>query len=121
MSGADDTARPATVRPSWQAAPCPPWCAREHTENDHPEDRYHQSEPSIVAAVAGAGDVVPLPSSLRPVSLAVRAGRYADDELTWLVVEPLEARAPRMVLTREAAAALLRGLQEQLTGLEADD
>lgn len=117
MTEVDDTAEPGTARPSWQAAPCPPWCARVHTEEDHPEDRYHQSEPSVVAAVAGRGDDIPVTASLRPVSLAVRAGRYVDGDLTWLVVEPLEQRAPRLVVTAETAGALLLGLQEQLAGL----
>ncbi|HWJ08411.1 MAG TPA: hypothetical protein VNS46_03490 [Nocardioides sp.] len=123
MSGGDDDARGAAARaawPSWAGGPCPPWCVREHGEDDHPEDRYHQSEPSILSVVAGTGDTVPVTASLRSLTLAVRTGRYAGEELAWLVVEALEGPQPRLLLTADAARALARGLHEQLAVL-ADD
>lgn len=30
-------------RPRWQQTQCPPWCASEHLEDDHPDDRVHRS------------------------------------------------------------------------------
>ncbi|HVK29747.1 MAG TPA: hypothetical protein VM575_15520 [Nocardioides sp.] len=126
MDGADDGAREAgaweagarAAQPPWPDAPCPPWCTREHAADDHPEDRYHQSEPTLLPVVAGSGDTVPVTASLRPLTLAVRIGRYADDDRTWLVIEALEAPRPRMVLAAEAARALVRGLLDQLDALD---
>lgn len=115
MSGGDDGARA-----SWLDGPCPSWCVREHAEDDHPEDRYHQSEPSILPAVAGSGDTVPVTASLRSLTLAARAGRYADDDLTWVVVESLEDQQPRMVLTADTARRLVRALRTQLAALTDD-
>jgi hypothetical protein len=54
LASADIATLAATVaaqekpRPSWQAEPCPSWCALPHRERDDPEDRYHDSEFSTV-------------------------------------------------------------------------
>lgn len=120
MTGRDDGAPAAgarAARPPWLAEPCPPWCTRAHAADDHPEDRYHQSEPSIVPVVAGAADAVPVTTSLRAMTLTVRLGRYAGDERTWLLIEPLEDLRPRMVLAADDARALLQALHGQLAAL----
>ncbi|WP_215817339.1 hypothetical protein [Pimelobacter sp. 30-1] len=101
-------------RPSWLEEPCPRWCTREHREEDHPDDRYHQSEAELVPAVAGSGEAVPLTATLAATTLGVRVGRHVGDDLTWLVVEALEAPRPRLVLTTESAGALHRALGAQL-------
>lgn len=124
MAGATDgtgaRAREGAVAPTWLAEVCPAWCTRIHREDDHPEDRYHQSEPSTFPAVAGAGDDVPLTDSLRAMTLGVRLGRHLGDDRTWLVVESLDDRHPRAVLTRDAAGALIRHLVHQLSLADAD-
>lgn len=123
MSGAEDAAWTSAAhspRPSWLTAPCPAWCVRQHAEDDHPEDRYHQSEPAIVPAVVGTGDAVPVTTTLRAETLVVRTGQYADDARVWLTVEPLEGRRPHVVLTPGSARSLVRALQEQLDGLAPD-
>ena len=123
MSGADGaTGTPGAdaPRPSWLAGPCPPWCTREHSEDDHPEDRYHQRDPTITAAVAGTGDTVPVPATLHPVVLTVRTGRYTGEGLTWLVVEPLEGR-PYLAITAASARSLVLALQEQLGRLDPEE
>lgn len=112
MSGGDEGARV-----SWLTEACPPWCAREHAEDDHVEDRYHQSEPSVLTVVAGPGDTVPVTASLRPTTLALRAGRHVGDDLVWLVIEALDDPLPRMALTTDAARGLARALRDQLTDL----
>lgn len=104
----------AEGRPSWLDESCPAWCTREHREEDHPDDHYHQSEATVVPAVAGPGDTVPLTASLTATTLGVRVGRHVGDDLTWLVVEALEAPRPRLVLTAESAGALHRALEAQL-------
>lgn len=103
--------------PTWLDEPCPPWCVRTHREDDHPEDRYHQSEPSLFAGVAGDGDQVPMTASLSPMTLGVRLGRHVGEAAAWVVIESLESRHPRLVLTAEAAVALRQGLEHQLARL----
>ncbi|MCX6401635.1 MAG: hypothetical protein NTX33_17115 [Propionibacteriales bacterium] len=100
--------------PTWLDEPCPPWCVRDHEEDDHPEDRYHQSEPSLFVGVAGSGDQVPVTASLAPLTLGIRLGCHVGEARAWVVIESLETRHPRMVLTEEAAAALRQALEHQL-------
>lgn len=65
-------------------------------------------------AIAGSGEAVPLTASLEATTLGVRMGRHVGDDVTWLVVEALEAPRPRLVLTAESAGALHRALGSQL-------
>lgn len=100
--------------PTWLVEPCPSWCARTHEENDHPEDRYHQSEPSILPALVGAADTVPVTDSFESLDLLVRRGRYVGQPLEWVLIEPMEAIRPRLLLTIESARLLLPRLAEQI-------
>lgn len=121
MTGGDGVRAAAQAgRPPWPDGRCPPWCTREHAADDHPEDRYHQSEPALIPIVAGPADTVPVTASLRPLSLVVRAGLHHDDDRTWLVVEPAEAAQPRMVLTVEGARSLAGALLDQLDTVSSD-
>jgi hypothetical protein len=49
----------STNRPSWATAPCPAWCEAEHDEDDHPDDREHESKhhdvPGVVRVDESAG------------------------------------------------------------------
>lgn len=117
MAGAQERSEPdrRSTEPTWLREPCPSWCAREHREDDHVEDRFHQSDPSFFPAVAGSGDAVPLSASMRALTLGIRIGRQVGDDRTWLVVEPLDEQRPRTVLTCETARALHHHLGHQLS------
>lgn len=101
--------------PTWLEEPCPAWCARRHEEDDHPEDRYHQSEGALLAGIAGAADTVPLTASLRATSLAVHLGRHPGEESAWVAVEALDDLHPRLILTAQTARTLARELVAQAT------
>lgn len=48
---ADATEAPDTPlqeAPYWQDAPCPPWCVVPHRDYDHPDDRWHDSEQTVI-------------------------------------------------------------------------
>jgi len=100
--------------PTWLDEQCPAWCARPHREDDHPEDRYHQSDPSIFPAVAGPGDQVPITASLSPTNLSIRVGRYVGEASAWIAVESLDEVQPRIVLAEPAAWNFCRHLEAQL-------
>lgn len=114
MSTSDQGGGPSGARPSWQRAPCPGWCARTHHEDDHVEDRYHQSEPSFVPVLVATQPTVPVTESLQPVDLVVRIGQYVDELVEWVAIEPIDLPQPRMVVTLESAHTLARALAEQL-------
>ncbi|MCR1786491.1 hypothetical protein KVF89_28410 [Nocardioides carbamazepini] len=101
-------------RPTWLQESCPAWCTREHEEDDHPADRYHASEATFLPAIAATADTVPAASSADAVELIIHIRRQLDDPTDWVTVEPAQTRLPRLTLTRESAARLVRALAEQL-------
>lgn len=102
-------------QPEWPAEPCPGWCVREHDRLDHPDDRYHQSEASLVSGEAATRFTIPLTASLEELDLVVWVGRYAGECDDWLVIEPTEQPEPRLLITLETARGLLDQLSEQVT------
>lgn len=100
--------------PTWLDEACPSWCTRDHRERDHPEDRYHQSDPTMVTVTAGDGATVPVTDSLETIDMLVLLGRYVGDPRTWLTIEPAERPAPRLVLTIASARALVGCIDDQL-------
>lgn len=103
-----------TSKPTWLTQECPSWCTKEHDEDDSTEDRYHRSEPTHVAAVVADTDTVPITLSLTGLDLSVRRGRYAEDGIDWVIIEPLEHREPRLALTTESATRLAAALRLQV-------
>jgi hypothetical protein len=100
--------------PSWLTEQCPSWCARDHREHDHPEDRYHQSEASLLPGVVAARQAIPFTASLEGIELVAWLGRYIGEGVDCVVIEPAERREPRLVVTVETAHSLVRHLSEQL-------
>lgn len=100
--------------PSWLRERCPGWCSRDHQQHDHPEDRYHQSEASVVPGVVSTRPIIPVTESLEGLDLVAWMGRYVGDAVEWVVIEPIERREPRLVVTVETARALVKRLSEQL-------
>jgi len=94
-------------RPSWLNEDCPPWCAREHHEGDHPEDRLHSSEPVHVPVVLRESLLV---QTARATELLVQQLCALGDGDTWvLVCEPEDARHG-MLLSSNSARALRAAL-----------
>jgi hypothetical protein len=98
-------------RPTWLDEPCPPWCLREHDEDDHPEDREHRGAAIDVAVVATGEDAVPVTDALSHLDLVVQLHRRVGGPEEWVSIEPAEARQPRLALTRGSARALVAALR----------
>lgn len=101
-------------QPSWQQEPCPPWCVREHDEDDIALDRYHQGEPSVLPVLISTGPEEPRSATFESVDLTIRVGRYAGDLSDWVAIEPVQLTAPRMVLAAESADRLVQRLGQML-------
>ncbi|WGL53033.1 hypothetical protein P5P86_04220 [Nocardioides sp. BP30] len=104
--------------PTWLTEGCPPWCTGEHGQLDHPDDRYHRSEASIVPGVVAARPVAPVTASLQGLDLVAWLGRYVGESVEWVVIEPIDRREPRLVVTAETARSLVQHLTAQLTRLQ---
>ncbi|WP_244931823.1 hypothetical protein [Nocardioides sp. W7] len=104
----------ADPAPSWSIEPCPPWCVREHREDDHPEDRYHQGEAAQLPVVAGHTDTIPMTATLQAVELTIRQGRHHGHALEWLAIEADDQHSLRLLLTLESARSLTTHLARHL-------
>ena len=94
-------------RPTWLTETCPSWCVREHHEQDFPDDRYHRSEPSTFPAIVVTGPGVHLTDLMHGLDIVVWVGRYVDELVDWMVIEPAEYRDPHLIITVDSSALLL--------------
>lgn len=92
-------------RPSWQRGPCPTWCSRDHQEDDHPEDRLHQSAGTVIPAMV-VEDPLATPPRMRQTELVVLAVQHHEHDTPWIRVEATEDGSPRLAL----AAATMHSL-----------
>lgn len=100
------------TRPTWLLEACPAWCTRAHLEDDHPEDRYHESFPTSVPVVAATADTIPATASLTAMNLLVQLHRHIGELVEWIAIEPTESRQPRLILTRESARTLALAMRD---------
>jgi hypothetical protein len=107
----DPPGAPEPARPSWLPGPCPTWCTRRHREQDRPEDRLHQDDGVVLAAVVGRLDETTLRPVPHPAELVVRLVREAAEQApTWVVVAETEEAGLTLLLTRDSAVALRAAL-----------
>lgn len=102
------------TRPSWQADPCPGWCAGGHAEHDHPDDRVHrslaESVPVVVRRTAfGSGGVR---RSAEAVEFEVALSRVDGERETWVYIG--EGPAMFVEVTAESAGRVLGALADVL-------
>ena len=100
-----------THRPSWLTEPCPSWCANEHREEDHLEDRVHKSAGLITPAVVRRSPVLADVEPGEATEILVQTLRLVGATETWvLVCEPENAHS-MMMLRHEAATGLADALR----------
>jgi hypothetical protein len=92
---------------------CPPWCGRTHAEDDHPDDRHHQSPAELVAVVSGRPMLEP-DDQAHPTSAVVRLVRRTGSDVTWVEVVSEEGPEVRLVVTTESARRLMATLRRLL-------
>ncbi len=101
-------------RPSWQVGECPPWCASEHQERDHPDDRVHRSHSVAVPVTVRQTSFVG--ASIRreagPSELEIALSRIDGDAETWVYVGDGPAR--NLELTVESGERVLRAISAVL-------
>lgn len=96
-----------TERPSWQVDPCPSWCAGEHGEHDHPDDRQHRSASFSVAVIARRTQLEPerLVRTAEPTEFEVGLSRSDGEQDTWLYIG--EGPGMSIEISAESARRLL--------------
>ena len=102
--------------PTWLAEECPRWCVRPHAEDDHPEDRRHQSTEIEVRVVRSASVLRPDPA-LSEDWLVLAHGSTAEPSV-WVHVGQAEGRAVDLNLDRASAQRLQEALSRCLADLD---
>jgi hypothetical protein len=100
------------ARPSWLAEACPPWCTREHLENDHPEDRRHQSVGSVVSVELTATEIPA--DAARSVELAAYLDQPVGQPRCWLRLESTDPLWLRIAMTTDSAPEAIEALTDEL-------
>jgi hypothetical protein len=103
-----------TGRPSWQIDACPSWCAGDHHEGDHPEDRQHRSVSFAVPVVTRRTRVVAdqISRSAESAEYEVGLSRIDGELETWLYLG--EGPGESIEVSAESAHRLLRAAEARL-------
>ncbi len=89
-----------------QAGDCPPWCTREHSASDHPDDRHHLDDGAIIPAVVRN----PRENSVRSTEFVVQRIRYREDTHDWVQICTTEDRSIHLTLSAETGDRLAHAL-----------
>jgi hypothetical protein len=104
-------------RPSWQLDDCPEWCAVDHREDDHPDDRSHRTDASAVPVIARSRrfENDALVFELEAMEFEVGASRRDGEADTWIYVGA--GGGQQLEVSRESAERLIRAITIQLRAL----
>lgn len=105
-------------RPSWQTEACPPWCVVDHREDDHPDDRVHDSASRHISALLHPSQRLAREGDGSEVSeLLVVTSRRAGDEVDWTYIGEPDRSRQYLNLSRESARRLASALTRHLDAL----
>ena len=106
-------------RPSWQLDDCPAWCAVDHSEEDHPDDRSHRTDAPSVPVIARTRRFDDgLAFETEAMDFEVGMSRRDGDADTWIYVGA--GGEQQIEVSRESARRLLRALDARLRATRDD-
>lgn len=99
-----------------RSEPCPPWCIREHHDDDHPDDRYHDSAATRVPVIFAERDHQAGPGRWAHVrgEISIITSRYVGSADVVVFIGREEQPDRQLNLTVEGAARLAEGIQRHL-------
>ena len=106
-------------RASWQSEPCPAWCTRRHADDDHPDDRYHDSAPAQVPAILLERDAAAGPGrwSSTAGEITIITSRYVGGADTIIVIGREDRLDQQLSLSPEGAARLAEAIARHVASL----
>jgi hypothetical protein len=117
--GQDDGGSMTERRRDEPPTPCPPWCGRRHTQDDHFEDQLHQSPPRYAVLVTRRSLLAPDDVSEQDSPVVARLVQHPGSPLVWLEVAGEEDARIRLAVTVESARRLVAVLEALLAQLPA--
>lgn len=98
-------------RPSWQTDGCPMWCVSDHREEDFPEDRFHDSAPTVVPVIVPGDDTARIPET---TALHIVTSRRCGGTEDWIFIGQPDRACRGLTLSRESAHRLRTALSNHL-------
>lgn len=107
---------------AWQDSPCPSWCVREHNDDDHPDDRYHDSAVTEFGATVASRlpEQGPGQWQLDDADISIVTSVHACGSTAITFIGRGDDVTQSLTLTPESAEQLARSLAEHLAMLEQD-
>lgn len=104
----------------WQTKPCPPWCAREHRDNDHPDDRFHDSARTVVPTIFAQPDRVAARGRwiLESDDLTIVTSQHEKNATAITFIGREDRVGQELMMAPESAARLAESLLAHLATLE---
>lgn len=93
---------------------CPPWCTREHSENDHPEDYAHYSDHHSFPVVVPIGAVYEQHGATG-TEFIVGIRRFTRRDETWVFIGAGEDTRRSIEISLESAHRLRYALEDLLS------
>lgn len=108
------------ARAIWQSEPCPPWCTVVHRDDDHPDDRYHDSAALQVPAIVLERDREAGPGRWvrEPAEITIVTSRHADTVDVVTLIGRDDRLDQQLSLTPEGAARLADAILQHLASLD---
>lgn len=96
------------ARAIWQTEPCPPWCTQDHRDDDHPDDRYHDSAVTRVPVILIERDHAAGPGRWEREAgeITIVTSRHADTAEVVTFIGRDDGPGQQLTLTPEGAARL---------------
>lgn len=103
-------------RAAWQSEPCPAWCTQQHRDDDHPEDRFHDSVATRVPMVFAERDHEAGPGrwAHTPGEISIVTSRHAETSDVVVFIGRDEHPGQELSLTPEGAARLAVAIARHL-------
>lgn len=105
---------PSDGRPTWLEEKCPEWCTRMHLEDDHPEDRYHQDDGTIVPSIVAVLECRTMRRVAHPEELVIQRSQWPSDPQVWVSVTAMESSTPSLTVAVDCIPLLLAALRARL-------
>lgn len=104
--------------PSWLNEECPAWCIGDHHEDDHPDDRIHDSDGQTVSVALHPSQRLTRAGDDGEASeLIIVTSRRAGDQAEWTYIGEADRARQYLNLSRDSARRLASALARHLDAL----
>lgn len=107
------------ARANWQSEPCPSWCVREHHDDDHRDDRYHDSETTLTPSAFALRDFDAGPGvwQVEMGEIAIVTSKHVETDTVVTFIGRDDRIGHSLTMTPETAAQLAAALTRHVASL----